>query len=503
MQRNCFHSFFLPDRGDTTVTQFDKRNLSMMMDFYEMTMSYGYFHQGRGDVCVAFDLFFRAVPDKGGYAVFAGLEHVIEFVENLSFSDDDIAYFRAQNLFSEEFLTFLRKFRFRGDIYAVPEGTIIYPDEPLMTIVAPIIDAQLIETAVLAQINHQSLIATKASRIVRAAEGRMVSDFGARRAHNMDAATYGARAAYIGGVDMTATVSAGQQFGIPISGTMAHSWVMFFEDELTAFKHYAEIYPQATVLLVDTYDVIRSGIPNAIRTAREVLEPQGRRLLGVRIDSGDLAYLSKRVRKMLDDADLTDCKIILSNSLDEFTISSLLLQGAQVDSFGVGERLITAKSDPVFGAVYKLVAVEKDGVFEPRIKMSENVEKLTNPGLKDLYRIYDKRGKAVADMFAVRGEEIDLAHPFRYVDPRKPWKNRFFDGFSAVNLRRLYVRAGKRVEELPTLEEIRRYVRKQLTEEIWPEEQRFENPHRHYLDMTPDYYELKMGLLDEVRGKHR
>ena len=474
----------------------------MMMDFYEMTMSYGYFHQPNRDVRVAFDLFFRSVPDKGGYAIFAGLQHVIEFVENLSFSDADIAYFRKQNLFSEEFLDFLRGFRFRGDIYAMPEGTIIYPNEPLLTIVAPIIDAQLVETAILAQINHQSLVATKASRIVRAAEGRKVADFGARRAHNMDAATYGARAAYIGGIDMTATVSAGQQFNIPISGTMAHSWVMFFEDEYTAFKQYAEIYPQATVLLVDTYDVLHSGIPNAIRIAREVLAPQGHRLAGVRVDSGDLAYLSKRIRKMLDKAGLEDCKIILSNSLDEFTISSLLLQGARVDSFGVGERLITAKSDPVFGAVYKLVAVEENGIFQPRIKMSENVEKLTNPGLKDLYRIYDRHGKAVADMIAVQGEQVDLTQPFRYVDPRKPWKNRFFEGGSAVNLRRLYVRDGERVEELPPLEEIRAYVRRQLAEEIWPEEQRFENPHRHYLDMTPDYYELKMGLLEEVRGKH-
>ena len=484
------------------MTQFDKRNLSMMMDFYEMTMSYGYFHQPNRDVRVAFDLFFRSVPDKGGYAIFAGLQHVIEFVENLSFSDADIAYFRKQNLFSEEFLDFLRGFRFRGDIYAMPEGTIIYPNEPLLTIVAPIIDAQLVETAILAQINHQSLVATKASRIVRAAEGRKVADFGARRAHNMDAATYGARAAYIGGIDMTATVSAGQQFNIPISGTMAHSWVMFFKDEYTAFKQYAEIYPQATVLLVDTYDVLHSGIPNAIRIAREVLAPQGHRLAGVRVDSGDLAYLSKRIRQMLDKAGLEDCKIILSNSLDEFTISSLLLQGARVDSFGVGERLITAKSDPVFGAVYKLVAVEENGIFQPRIKMSENVEKLTNPGLKDLYRIYDCHGKAVADMIAVQGEQVDLTQPFRYVDPRKPWKNRFFEGGSAVNLRRLYVRDGERVEELPTLEEIREYVRRQLAEEIWPEEQRFENPHRHYLDMTPDYYELKMGLLEDVRGTH-
>ena len=484
------------------MTQFDKRNLSMMMDFYEMTMSYGYFEQGGGDRRVAFDLFFRSVPDKGGYAVFAGLKHVIEFVENLSFSDEDIAFFRAQNLFSEDFLKFLRNFRFRGDIYAVPEGTIIYPDEPILTVVAPMIDAQLLETAILAQINHQSLIATKAARIVRAAEGRMVSDFGARRAHNMDAATYGARAAYSGGVDMTATVSAAQQFGIPVSGTMAHSWVMFFEDEFEAFKHYAETYPQATVLLIDTYDVMHSGLPNAIRTAREVLETQGRRLAGVRIDSGDLAYLSKRVRAALDEAGLRDCKIILSNSLDEWTISSLLLQGAQVDSFGVGERLITAKSDPVFGAVYKLVAVERDGAFVPRIKMSENVEKLTNPGLKDLYRVYDKEGNAVADMIAIHGEPVDLTRPFRYVDPQKPWKNRFFEGFTARNIRRLYVKGGQRAEELPTLDEIRAYVRAQLEREIWQEEQRFENPHRHYLDMTPDYYDLKMSLLEEVRGKH-
>lgn len=483
------------------MTQFDKRNLSMMMDFYEMTMSYGYFHRSHGDVRVGFDLFFRSVPDKGGYAVFAGLEHVIEFVEHLSFSDEDIDYFRAQHLFSEDFLRFLHTFRFRGDIYAVPEGTIIYPDEPIMTIVAPIIDAQLLETAILTQINHQSLIATKASRIVRAAEGRTVSDFGARRAHNMDAATYGARAAYIGGVDMTATVSAGQQFGIPISGTMAHSWVMFFENEFDAFKSYAETYPQATVLLIDTYDVMHSGLPNAIRTAHEVLEPQGRRLAGVRIDSGDLAYLSKRVRRVLDEAGLADCRIILSNSLDEFTISSLLLQDASVDSFGVGERLITAKSDPVFGAVYKLVAVEREGKFLPRIKMSENVEKLTNPGLKDLYRIYDEHGKAVADMIALHGEDVDLSQPFRYVDPQKPWKNRFFAGFTAVNIRRLYMQAGRRVQELPTLSEIRDYVRMQLAQEIWPEEQRFENPHRHYLDMTPNYYELKMGLLEEVRGR--
>ena len=378
----------------------------------------------------------------------------------------------------------------------------MYPNEPFMTIVADLIDAQLIETAILTQVNHQSLIATKSRRIVRAAEGRLVSDFGARRAHNMDAATYGARAAYIGGVNGTATVSAGKMFNIPVNGTMAHSWVMFFGSEFEAFKKYAEIYPNSTTLLVDTYDVINSGIPNAIRVAREVLAPMGKRLRGIRIDSGDLAYLSKKVRRMLDDAGLNDCKIVVSNSLDEFTITSLLSQNAAIDSFGVGERLITAKSEPVFGAVYKIAAVGEGDVFSPRIKVSENVEKITNPGLKDVYRIYDSQGHAVADLLAVHGEEVDLSRPFRYVDPQKPWKNRSFVDCTAQNLRRLYVKDGKRTAELPALGEIRDYVARQLADEIWQEEQRFENPHRHYLDMTPDYYEMKMGLLYETRKQH-
>ena len=361
------------------MTQFDKRNISMMMDFYEMTMANGYFNDHDTETKVVFDVFYRQNPDGGGFAIFAGLEQVIEYVENMRFSEDDIEYFRQQQMFSEDFLSYLKDFRFHGDIYAMPEGTVMYPNEPILTVVGSLIDAQLVETAILAQINHQSLIATKARRIVKAAgEGRAVSDFGARRAHNMDAATYGARAAYIGGVVGTATVSAGQMFDIPISGTMAHSWVMFYGDEFEAFKHYAENYPDGTVLLVDTYDVIHSGIPNAIRVAREVLEPMGKRLKGIRIDSGDLAYLSKRVRKMLDEAGLEDCKIVVSNSLDEFTIASLLSQGACIDSFGVGERLITAKSEPVFGAVYKLAAVGENGHFSPRIKVSENVEKITN-----------------------------------------------------------------------------------------------------------------------------
>lgn len=470
-----------------------------MMDLYEMTMANGYFVDQNVKSQVAFDVFYRRNPDHGGFAIFAGLEQILEYLENMHFDSADIDYFRSLNLFSENFLEYLRDFKFTGSIYAFPEGTIMYPDEPILTVVANLIDAQLVETAILSQINHQSLIATKARRIVRAANGRAVSDFGARRAHNMDAATYGARAAYIGGVNGTATVSAGEMFGIPVGGTMAHSWVMFYRNEFEAFKKYAETYPDAATLLVDTYDVIHSGIPNAIRVAREILEPMGKRLKGIRIDSGDLAYLSKRIRTMLDDADLKDCKIVASNSLDEFTIASLLSQGAQIDSFGVGERLITAKSEPVFGAVYKIAAVEENGKFEPRIKVSENVEKITNPGLKDVYRVYDPNGKAVADLLALHGENVDMSQPFRYVDPLKPWKNRSFEHCTAKNLRRLYLENGKRVENLPSLNEIRDYVQSQLTNEIWQEEQRFENPHKHYLDMSPNYYEMKMSLLYETR----
>ncbi len=483
------------------MTQFDKRNISMMMDFYEMTMANGYFKNGGENTQVAFDVFYRRNPDGGGFAIFAGLEQIIEYIENMHFREEDVEYFRAQNLFDEGFLNYLKDFRFHGDIYSFPEGTIMYPNEPFMTVIADLIDAQLIETSILTQINHQSLIATKARRIVRAAEGRFVSDFGARRAHNMDAATLGARAAFIGGVNGTATVSAGQSFGIPVNGTMAHSWIMYFRDEFDAFKRYAEVYPQSTVLLVDTYDVIHSGVPNAIRIAKEVLEPMGNRLKGVRVDSGDLAYLSKRVRKMLDDAGLTDCKIIVSNSLDEFTITSLLNQGAAIDSFGVGERLITAKSEPVFGAVYKIVAVNEGGEFLPRIKVSENVGKITNPGLKNVYRIYDENNQAVADMLALMDEEVDLSKPFRYIDPVKPWKQREFKNCTAKKLLKLYVKDGRRVENLPTLQEIRDYVKNQLSNEIWQEEQRFENPHHHYLDMTPNYYEMKMNLLYKTRSQ--
>lgn len=482
------------------MTQFDERNISMMMDLYEMTMANGYFNGDENQKRVAFDVFYRKNPDGGGYAVFAGLEQIIEYVENLHFETDDIEYFRSLNLFSKDFLEYLSKFRFKGDIYAFEEGTIMYPNEPIITVVAPLIDAQLIETAILTEINHQSLIATKTSRIVRAAKGRAVSDFGARRAHNMDAAVYGARAAYIGGAVGTATVMAGKEFNIPVSGTMAHSWIMYFKDEYDAFCQYAKTYPDASVFLVDTYDVLRSGIPNAIRAAKDVLEPMGKRLKGVRLDSGDLAYLSKKVRKMLDAAGLEDCMIVVSNSLDEYTITSILNQGGKIDSFGVGERLITAKSDPVFGAVYKIAAVEEDGKFSPRIKVSETVEKITNPGLKQVYRVYDEEGQAAADLITGADESVDFDEPYRYVDPVKPWKKRYFENCTVKKLQSQVVKDGKRIVPKKSLDEIRDYVKKQLETEIWEEEQRFENPHIHYLDMSKEYFDMKMNLLDETKN---
>jgi len=488
------------------MKQSEKRNLTMVMDLYELTMANGYFNSGDKEKKVAFDVFYRRNPDKGGFAIFAGLEQIIEYVENLHFEEEDIAYLRSLNTFTDDFLEYLADFTFRGDIYAFPEGTIMYPNEPIITVIAPLIDAQLVETAILALVNHQSLVATKTRRIVRAAAGKAVSDFGARRAHNMDAAVYGARAAYIGGANGTATVLAGQMFGIPVSGTMAHSWVMYYQDEFEAFKTYAENYPDGTVLLVDTYDTLNSGIPNAIRTAKEVLEPMGKRLKGIRIDSGDLAYLSNKVREMLDAAGLEDCKIIVSNSLDEHTIRSLNNQKAKIDSYGVGERLITGASSEfsgekisLLGAVYKIAAVEEDGVFKPRIKISGNVEKITNPGLKKVYRIYDENGKARADLLAKADEEIDMSKEFRFVNPEMPWKNQYFTNCTAKNLQQKIFENGKLIYDVPSIHEVRDYVRHQLETEIWEEEQRFHNPHRHYMDMTPDYYEMKMNLLYDLR----
>lgn len=481
------------------ATQNEARNLSMVMDLYELTMSNGYFTGNDINTRVVFDVFYRNNPDKGGFAIFAGLGQIVEYIENLHFDEDDIKYFQGLGMFDEKFLEYLRNFKFKGDIYALEEGTIMYPNEPIITVIAPLIDAQIIETAILLEVNHQSLIATKTRRICYAAGNRLVSDFGARRAHNMDAAVYGARAAFIGGVSSTATVLAGQMFGIPVSGTMAHSWVMFYQDEFTAFKKYAETYPDMTVLLVDTYDVLRSGIPNAIRTAKEVLEPLGKRLKGIRLDSGDLAYLSKKARKMLDDAGLYDCMIVVSNSLDEFTIHSLITQGACIDSFGVGERLITSKSEPVFGAVYKIAAAEKDGVFEPRIKVSENIEKITNPGLKKLYRVYDENNKAIADLIAKCDEELESLSKAAYVDSYKPWKWRNFENCRFVNLQKQVFSNGKFIGKRRSVQEIAAYVKRQLDNEIWVEEQRFENPHIHYLDMTPAYYKMKRDLLASVR----
>lgn len=489
------------------MTQAGKRNLTMVMDLYELTMANGYFNDGDRESRVAFDVFYRRNPDRGGFAIFAGLEQIVEYIEDLHFSEEDVEYLRSLNTFTDEFLEYLKEFKFTGDLYAFPEGTIMYPNEPIITVVAPLIDAQIVETAILAQVNHQSLVATKTARIVKAAEGKAVSDFGARRAHNMDAAVYGARASYIGGASGTATVLAGQMFNIPVSGTMAHSWVMYYKDEYEAFKHYAENYPDNTVLLVDTYDTIKSGIPNAIRVAKEVLEPMGKRLKGIRIDSGDLAYQSIKVRKMLDDAGLQDCKIIVSNSLDEHTISSLNMQKARIDGYGVGERLITGASSDyseetlsLLGAVYKIAAVEENGEFAPRIKISGSVEKITNPGLKKVYRIYDQNGKAKADLIAKADETVDMTGEYRFVDPDMPWRNLKFTNCTAKPLQVKIFEKGKRVYELPTLEEIREYVKKQLTDEIWEEEQRFVNPHKHYMDMTPDYYDLKMSLLNESRA---
>lgn len=479
--------------------QHAERNLSMVMDFYELTMSNGFFKENQRDELVVFDVFYRSNPDNGGYSIFVGLEQIIEYIENLHFSEEDIDYLREKGIFQEEFLQYLAEFKFSGDVYALAEGTVMYPNEPILTVIAPVIDAQLIETAILLEINHQSLIATKTRRICNAAGKCAVSDFGARRAHNMDAAVYGARAAYIGGASSTATVLAGQMFDIPVSGTMAHSWVMYFQDEYTAFSKYAAMYPDATTLLVDTYDVLRSGVPNAIRVAKEVLEPMGKRLKGIRLDSGDLAYLSKKARKMLDEAGLTDCIIVASNSLDEFTIQSLLSQGACIDSFGVGERLITSKSEPVFGAVYKIAAVRKNDVFEPRIKISENVEKITNPGFKELYRVYDQNHKAIADLIACREEMIEGDQPVEYIDPKKPWKKRYFENCTFKPLLEPVFLQGKLVRERKSVREIREFVSRQLSEEIWEEEQRFVNPHVHYLNMTPSYYWMKTTLLEKAK----
>ncbi len=476
----------------------NKRNLTMLMDFYELTMANGYYVKGFKDQWAVFDMFYRSNPDKGGFTIFAGLEQLIDYINDLHFSKEDIEYLRGRKIFDEGFLEYLENFKFRGTIEAVPEGTIVYPNTPLVTITAPIIDAQLIETMLLLTVNHQSLIATKANRICRAAGDGLIMEFGARRAQGADAALYGARACFIGGVGATATVLADQMFGVKAVGTMAHSWVQFFDSEYEAFKAYAEIYPEDCTLLIDTYDILDSGVVNAIRVAKEVLEPKGYRLKGVRIDSGDLAYFSKKLRKILDDAGCNDCNIVVSNSIDEWLINSLNIQGAKINSYGVGERMITAKSDPVFGGVYKLAAVKKeDGTFSPRIKISENTEKITNPGKKTLWRIYrNEGGYGYCDVLTLNDEEIHNNEPFAVVDPAKPWKDITLTDFHAEKLQKTIFENGKLAYEKPSLTEIKERVTYQLNHTVWIEEQRMENPHIHYVDLSKKLYTLKEKLLE-------
>ena len=476
----------------------EKLNMTMLCDFYELTMSNGYFNNGYKDRTVIFDVFFRRVPDQGGFAIAAGLQQLIEYIEDLHFSDEDIEYLRGRNLFCEEFLEYLKNFRFTGDIYAVPEGTPVFPKEPLVVVKAPAIEAQLIETFTLLTINHQSLIATKANRVVRAAQGRTVLEFGSRRAQGADAAIVGARAAYIGGVDGTACTISDQLYGVPAGGTMAHAWVQMFDTEYEAFKTYCEIYPTNATLLVDTYNTLKSGIPNAIRAFNEVLKPLGITKCGIRLDSGDMAYLSQKARQMLDEAGWTDCKISVSNSLDEYLIRDLLQQGAKIDMFGVGERLITARSEPVFGGVYKLVAVEdEDGTVVPKIKVSENVEKITVPHFKKLWRFYgNDTGKAIADYMTVYDETVDDSGDLEIFDPYATWKKKVVYDFNARELLVPIFIGGKRVYDSPSLQEIRAYCMEQV-DTLWDEVKRFDNPHKYYVDLSDKLWTIQHDLLEK------
>ena len=474
----------------------DKLNFTMLCDFYELTMGQGYFSTGYKDRIAYFDLFFRRCPDEGGFAIAAGLEQIIQYIQELHFSEEDIAYLRSRNMFSEEFLEYLANFRFTGDIWAVPEGTPVFPNEPIITVRAPAIQAQLIETYLLLCINHQSLIATKANRIVRAAEGRTVLEFGSRRAQGPDAAILGARAAYIGGCHGTACTISDQMFGVKAGGTMAHAWVQMFDSEYEAFKAYVEMYPNNATLLVDTYNTLKSGVPNAIRAFNEVLKPKGITKCGIRLDSGDMAYLTQKARKMLDDAGWTDCQISVSNSLDEYIIRDLLRQGAQINMFGVGERLITARSEPVFGGVYKLVAVEgNDGSVNPKIKISENVAKITTPHYKKLYRFYgNDTGKAIADYLAVYDETVDDKQDMEIFDPEATWKRKSVYNFTAKELQVPVFVKGELVYEMPDLEQIRTYCQEQV-DTLWDEIKRFDNPHTYYVDLSQKLWDIKYSLL--------
>ena len=473
-------------------------NLTMIMDLYELTMSNGVFDSDMRDTITYFDMFFRRVPDKGGYAIMAGLEQLIEYMNNLKFTDDDIEYFKSLNLFRDDFIEYLRNFKFTCDVWAVPEGTVIFPQEPIVTVKGPIMQALMLETMILLTINHQSLIATKANRIVRAADGRMVMEFGARRAHGYGAAYYGARAAIIGGCTGTSCVLTAKDFGVPASGTMAHSWVQLFPDEYTAFKTYAERYPDSCFLLVDTYNVLKSGIPNAIKVFDEVLKPLGKRPKGIRIDSGDITYISKKARKMLDDAGYPDCKICVSNSLDEYLIRDMIFQGAKVDSYGVGERLITASSEAVFGGVYKLAAVEKNGEIIPKIKISENTAKVTLPGVKIPWRLYDREtGKAIADVITLGHEKIDSSEPYEIFDPVHTWKRKVVTNYVAKKLQVKIFEKGKQIYENPTVSAISKYRAEQV-DSLWDEVTRFENPHTYYVDLSEDLWNLRTNLLKKL-----
>lgn len=475
----------------------NEQNFTMLCDFYQLTMGNGYFKTKHADRTAYFDMFFRRVPDNGGYAICAGLEQVIEYIENLRFSDKDVDFLRSKGIFSEEFLEYLRGFKFEGDIFAIPEGTPVFPNEPLITVRAPAIQAQLIETMLLLLVNHQSLIATKASRIARAAQGRAISEFGSRRAQGTAGAILGARAAYIGGCSGTACVMSDELYGVPATGTMAHSWVQMFDSELEAFEEYCRVYPHGAVLLVDTYNVLKSGVPNAIKAFDNILKPLGARPVGIRLDSGDIAYLSIEARKMLDAAGYPDCKIVASNSLDEHIITDLINQGAKVDSFGVGERLITASSEPVFGGVYKLCATEENGVITPKIKISENVVKITNPHYKKLYRIFDnKTGKAAADLLCVHDETVDESKPLELFDPDFTWKRKTMTDFTAKELQIPVFLNGKRVYDSPSIGDIKAYCAEQLGT-MWESVLRFENPHTYYVDLSQKLWDIKQKLLSD------
>ena len=474
------------------------KNLTMIMDLYELTMSNGIFDSDRRNEITYFDMFFRRVPDDGGYAIMAGIEQLIEYMNNLEFSDDDIAYLRGLKLFSDDFIDYLKDFKFTCDVWAMPEGTVIFPHEPIVTVRGPAMQAMMLETMLLLTINHQSLIATKANRIARAADGRPVMEFGARRAHGYGAAYYGARAAVIGGCAGTSCLLTAKDFDVPPSGTMAHSWVQLFDDEYSAFKAYAEKYPDSCMLLVDTYNVLKSGIPNAIKVFDEVLKPLGKRPLGIRIDSGDITYITKKARKMLDDAGYSDCKICVSNSLDEYLIRDMIFQGAKVDSYGVGERLITASSEAVFGGVYKLAAVERNGKIIPKIKISENPAKITLPGVKIPWRLYDRTtGKAIADVITLGDEKIPSDEPYEIFDPEHTWKRKVVTDFVAKKLQVKIFDKGRQVYTSPSVKEISKFRAEQV-DSLWDEVTRFENPHTYYVDLSEKLWNLRDELLNEL-----